>query len=284
VKPVEFVFFDKDYVYSTSEITISHGETCTGPTFFGNVYQWQRMLHGGSFTLPNKEKVSVALMSFAAPVGEGSDKSFFVMPLPSYWQSAGVNYQELGLNRFTTGVFLHEFSHSQQMQTVGKKVLQCQQKTPYKDNFSDDIIQDLFSKDTIYSRGFQHEVELLYQGANASGKASKAALVRQGLQAYRNRQKHYFTGRLTVLSEVDDLFLTMEGLGQFSMLAWLMHPQGGSLTLEAALKATRRKRKKWSQDEGLALFLVLNGHQQPKQWAKYMFSSNTKSVIELIRR
>jgi hypothetical protein len=76
----------------------------------------------------------------------------------------------------------------------------------------------------------------------------------------------------------------MEGLGQYSMFAWLVHPQGANLSPETALKATRRKRKKWSQDEGLALFLILNRQQQPKQWAKYLFGDETKIVIELIRK
>jgi len=74
----------------------------------------------------------------------------------------------------------------------------------------------------------------------------------------------------------------MEGLGQYSMFLWLVHPQGGNISRTKAIVGVRRGRNWWSQDEGFALFLILDRLTQPKSWIKNMFSYKTESVMSLI--
>ncbi len=137
VRPVEFVFFDDKFVYSTSSITIKNGSPVIGNNLMNLKFQWKKELYNDSLTLPDKSVVPVNLMSFAAEIPtEG--KSFFVMPLPSFWQQAGVSSKELGLENLITGVFIHEFSHSQQMQNFGKKMTAFEKQNNYGVEFSDD--------------------------------------------------------------------------------------------------------------------------------------------------
>ena len=68
------------------------------------------------------------------------------------------------------------------------------------------------------------------------------------------------------------------------MYAWLIHPKGGNIPADTALKAVRRGGKSWSQEEGLSLFLLLNKRMKPAKFGPLMFGSDTVSVIELIKK
>ena len=282
VMPVEFVFFEDTYIYSTSVVSIAEGELIEGPELFKKKLAWKRALHNGKITLPDKQVVPVGLMSFASVLETGNKNSFFVMPLPEFWKAAGVQSKELGLDNLVTGVFLHEFSHTQQMQNFGKKMTAYEQQYKFETAFSDDIIQDYFEKDSAYNAGFINEPALFYAAAANKNKTKLKTLTKQAIENFRLRQNRYFTAGKTHFKEIDDFFLTMEGLGQFTMYVWLIHPKGGNIPADIALKGVRRGGRSWSQEEGLALFLILEKLSKPERWCKLMFGNKTESVIELI--
>ena len=285
VRPVEFVFFDDKYVYSTSSITIKNGNPVIGKNLMNLKFHWKRELHNDTITLPDKSIIPINLMSFAAEIpAEG--KSFFVMPLPSFWQQAGVSSNELGIENLITGVFIHEFSHSQQMQNFGKKITAFEKQNNYGIEFSDDIVQNIFAKDTTYLNYYKKEINFFYDTIKKKKKknALERSTVNEGLSLMKQRQNEYFKGKYDNLKEIDNFFLTMEGLGQYSMFLWLKHPKGGNIKREIAIEGVRRGGKWWSQDEGFALFLILDKFTVPKNWARDMFGDKTESVIVLIEK
>ncbi len=282
ISPVEFVFFDEKYVYSTSDVSVPDGELIDGPKLFDKKLAWKRAVHNGKLTLPNNQTVPVGLMSFASQLE--NKNAFFVMPLPEFWKKAGVESKELGLENLVTGVFLHEFSHTQQMQNFGSKISEYERKYKFETELSDDIIQDYFEKDADYNSIFREEVKLFYDAATENDKTKAADLIKESIEKLRLRQNKYFISDKAHFREIDDFFLTMEGFGQFTMYLWLTSPQGAKILPEIALKGVRRSGKQWSQEEGLALFLLLNKLSKPKHWARSMFGNKTQSVIELISK
>ena len=74
----------------------------------------------------------------------------------------------------------------------------------------------------------------------------------------RARRARWFTGEQAVFAALDDVFLTMEGMGQWLAYRSLLSPGGGGLAPDAALPAVRRGGRQWSQDQGLALMLVVD--------------------------
>lgn len=282
VRPVEFVFFDDNYVYSTSVNSIKKGTPVKGNNLMNLKLKWKKELHHDSLLLPDKSVVPVNIMSFAAEIpNEG--KSFFVMPLPGFWKQAGVTSKELGLENLITGVFIHEFSHSPQMQNFGKKMTEYEMQSNFSIEFSDDIVQHLFFKDTAYLKYYKKEVELFY-GAAKNDTLDKDA-VRKGFFIFKQRQTECFIGNYENLALIDDFFLTMEGLGQYSMYLWLIHPRGANIKKKIALEGVRRGGKWWSQDEGFALFLILDKLSAPENWVSNMFGDKTlESVTHLINR
>lgn len=282
ISPVEFVFFDENDVYSTSDISVPDGELIAGPKLFGKQLIWKRAAHNGKITLPNRKSVPVGLMSFASELE--NKNAFFVMPLPKFWEKAGVESNELGLENLITGVFLHEFSHTQQIQNFGRKISEYERKYKFETELSDNIIQDYFEKDTNYTSVFREEVKLFYDAIAEKDKTKSADLIKESIEKLRSRQNNYFIGDKAHFREIDDFFLTMEGFGQFTMYLWLTSPKGANISPEIALKGVRRGGKQWSQEEGLALFLLLNKLSKPKYWARSMFGNKTESVIELISK
>lgn len=280
--PVEFVFFDEEYVYSTSTVSVPNGEIIDGPALFDKKFIWKKAAHSGMLTLPDSQRVPVGLMSFASPLE--AKKSFFVMPLVSFWKTAGVISNEIGIELLVTGVFLHEFSHTQQMQNFGKRMSEYEANNTFAVSFSDDIVQDYFSKDSLYEKRFREEVSMFYEASAAKDKSTLKKLTAQALRMHGTRQKDYFTGEHNILKEIDDFFLTMEGLGQYSMYAWLIHTNGGNVAPNIALKAVRRGGKYWSQEEGLSLFLLLNKFVKPAKFGSLMFGNETVSAVNLIKK
>ncbi|SFN26449.1 hypothetical protein SAMN05421594_1925 [Chryseobacterium oleae] len=281
ITPVEFVFFDENYVYSTSTVTINKGETINGPSLLNLKLNWKKALHHGTITLPNKNSIPVGITSYASEIPDTAHHSFFVMPLPSFWKKAGVESKELGLDNLITGVFLHEFSHSQQMLNFGIKITQYEKEHNFGVNTNDDMLQNIFSQNKAYVDLFNTEVSTFYN--SISNKELDQEELLKGLNLMDKRQKKYLKGKYKTLAAMDDLFLTMEGLGQYSMYLWLIHPEGGSTDLETAIKGVRRNGRWWSQEEGLVLFLILERQQESAFWVKDMFGTKSVTIMELIR-
>ncbi|NSL85674.1 hypothetical protein ECE50_002455 [Chitinophaga sp. Mgbs1] len=274
--PAIFLYDDSSY-YSTIPRSATDARfTAPGPG--GKEMQWYTGAHNGTLRIPDGQSVPLGLMSFAAADSAGNP--FFVMATPRFWKNAGVESRELGLDKLVTAVFLHEFAHTRQQQGMGATVTAIEQKHPFHDPpLSDDIVQHLFSKDSVYTAKWKEETNLFYQAAFHPDQRTTKKLTCDALRMLRQRQASYFTAGKEILRELDDIFLTMEGLGQFSGLYWLQLPSGGGFTYATAVEGMRRKRNQWSQEEGLAMFLILD-KTGLKNWEPDVFSAHPKTIVQ----
>ena len=138
----QMLFFDKENKFSTSSISVANGHTIEGPSLFGEKLNWKTDLHKGKIILPGAQEAPLGMMSFAGPAKGGKGKKFFVMAAPSYWKEAGIKSDELGLDNLLTAVFLHEFSHTRQMEGMGLLVEQIEKTHKFENDLNDDIVQD----------------------------------------------------------------------------------------------------------------------------------------------
>ncbi len=278
----DMLFFDEQYVYTTSRISLPEGTPFPGPGLFRQNLSWFKARHKDSLLLPDRQKVPVQLMTFAAPAPEGR-KVFFVMAAPSFWKNAGIESQAFSLDKMLTGVFLHEFAHTRQFKGFGMLVDSIEKAHPFPgEPMSDDIIQHLYAKDSQYVAAFRKEVDLFYKAAFAEQQEDSRRLTRQAIALYRKRQATYFANDKT-LATLDNIFLSMEGLGQMVAVLWLTHPKGGNAAYKDAVEGFRRKRNQWSQEEGLAMFLALRKLTKPDLQAD-MFSNRPRYVIDLLQQ
>jgi hypothetical protein len=236
---------------------------------------WTGTPHSGKIDLFG-QSIDAGVTSFSSD-DDKTGRRFFVMALPSVWEAAKVMAPgDKGL----TAVFLHEFSHTRQMATLAPVFAAAAAKYHAPD-LNDDSLQEHFKADPAYVAVYEKESDLLYRAAAEPDDAKAQVLARQALELIDARQKRWFTGADAMWKPYDDIFLTMEGFGQWNAYAWLSDPRGGAMTTDAAREKMRGKGKWWTQEEGLGLFLVID--RFVPNWASQAFGSTPELGIDLLR-
>ncbi len=216
--------------------------------------KWKGLPHGGTIRFPDGKTQAVGPLSFASPVEGDPRGGYFAMALPSVWRAAGVK-SDLGLERMMDGVMLHELMHTRQFYFVNPRLVALTAQYRLPADLSDDSLQAAFEKNPAYVAAYTVERDALFAAAAAPTDAEARQLAARALTLYRARHARWFTGPAAQWAPLDDLFLDMEGLGQWVFYRWAL--RSGVAPAEA-LAATRRGGKYWTQDEGLALFLTID--------------------------
>jgi len=227
--------------------------------------------HAGTIRLPNGETLPASLVSFASRMRNGD--MFFVMSLPSIWRASGRS------DTLATAVFLHEFTHTQST-ALGSRI-DALIRRGLPEQIDDDVIQKRFDSLPEFRRAYERERDLLFESARAPTRDLAVRAARRALAAIDARRTRFFRGSNALYGEAEDVFLSMEGTGQWAAYLWLTDPQGGAMSDEDALPYIRRGGRRWSQDEGLAILLVLSrlAPDAPRE----MFGVNARTVLPLLR-
>ena len=231
--------------------------TAIGTDTGNGAFAWQGTPHAGMVRLPDGKSVPIGPVSFAAPDPTGLGTAFFVMSMPSVWRDKGVK-SALGLETLMDAVLLHEMAHTRQFLAVSPELDRLTKKYQLPDDISDDSLQEAFAKDPEYVRAYEAERDTLYAAADAPTDAEARALAARALAMMKQRRDRWFHGADEKWRGLDDVFLTMEGLGQWVGYWWLVSPHGPKLDPAVARREMRRGGKFWTQEEGLALFLVVD--------------------------
>ncbi len=279
-EPPEMLFFDSTHVYSNSMVSIPNGTTFNGPDLYNQKIIWKKQEHKGTLVLPDSTVTKIQLMTFAAPKENGN---YFVMPAPNYWQKLGLKNETVSLQEMLNGIFIHEFAHTRQMEGVIDKIIRFEKSGKYEYPINDDILQNYFQNDSIYTHKFKNEVDKLYKLLEVEEQSELRSKVNQWLIMFQNRQKEYLNPVSDNLAEMDNVFLTMEGIGQYAMMKFYMSDFGGNYSFGDALKATRHQKKWWSQEEGLGLILLYEKLVGTIDWSQ-LYSLKNNTIIDLIEK
>lgn len=245
----------------------------------GQPIVWKGRRHGGEMLLPDGTKAPVGVVSFAGPDDKGPRDGFFVMSTPSVWRDGGVT-SELGLETLMDGVLLHEMMHTRQFASLNPHLAALSRKYGLPDDINDDSVQRAFEGDAEYVRAFRAETDLLYAAAAAPDDVSARRLARDALTAMRARHARWFIGTNAKWAPLDDVFLQMEGLGQWLIYQWYVGGPRRTYDPDVAERAVRRRKTQWSQDEGLALMLVVD--RLVPDWRARAFAPEPALAEELL--
>ena len=217
-------------------------------TFTGVSVRAQVKSHNGAIPLPSGGEIPARAMAFASLYEDG-DAPFFVMALVDLWREAagasGLDAPELAL-----GIMAHEIVHTRQLVEVNRRVDELNARYELPDDIGDDIVEERFREVPAYVAAHEAESDVFYEAAAEADGSVRRELVAKGLEMVRARQDRYFTGEDEVFRELDGLFLNMEGVA-----VWAAHEL---LRNEAESSRFERSRNTWTQDEGLALFLLID--------------------------
>lgn len=234
-------------------------------------------LHNGKITLPDAQVIPAQLISFAA--NYDSDKhSFFVAALPSIWAEAEHLKAEKNLLTLVRAVYIHELTHTYHRNFFAR-LSAIEKGLKDIENFDDDIIQNTFGKDEEFRKAYLDEIALANAAAEETDLRKKRMAARKLLDAIKKRRNDHYTGDKRKFEEVEDIFLTMEGVANW---AGYRAAIADGLDDKTASKLIRRSGKNWSQEEGILIFMIID--RLLPNWQRTAFGENRVSIVNLLER
>lgn len=230
--------------------------------------------HEGQVALPDGGSVPARKLSFAFPTDQGPA---FVMALPEVWRADANEARDP--ERLAMLVFMHEFAHTQQFSGLGGRIDDLIARGLPQDA-DDDFIQDTFGTDAEYRAAFERERDVFYEAGRTADPERGLTRLAEALELMRERQTLYLGGGGALLTEADEVFLTFEGSGNWAAWVWLTDPRGGAMEPEAAVEMIRGGGRFWSQDQGLAMAIVLD--RLNPTWATAVFSDEPMTLSSLL--
>lgn len=231
--------------------------------------------HAGTIKLPEKGEVPAQLLSFAAPYGNRRS-SFVVFALPEFWRASPHLANEPNMGILTTSVFVHEMTHTLHRGYYAK-LDEIERRVGQSIEIDDDVVQSTFAGTDEFSLSVSAEIKLLYDAAKAKDRSAGRSLARNALERIKVRRSKYFIGDKALYAELEDIFLSMEGAANWAAYRAAEHK---GLNNEQAIHLIRRGGKYWSQDLGLAIYLVIE--RLLPGWEANAFGERPISALDLL--
>lgn len=246
--------------------------------------RWAGTVHGGRVLLADGSRIPARVVSLAGESNGGGPS--FAMALPSVWAAEGSRAGPVGLDRLTKAVLLHEASHVAQGRLLAR-VGALVRTAGFGSNFDDDSIQRRFERNAAFSASMKEETRLLFAAAGSSDDAQSRRLASAALDLIKARRARWFRGADARLIGAEDLFLSLEGAGQYVGFTWLIDPAGGAMPSSAAMAGFGQRGRWWSQLQGLALVLAVERLGLPG-WRRQLWGTpqliGTQLLDEALRK
>jgi hypothetical protein len=254
------------------------------------VEQWKvtASAHGGSILLPNGRSIKPMGVGITSP-SSGDTGVFLAIALPAAWRADpryGTSETRAGWERYLVGAFSHEMTHARMLRYLLPR-LRVLEAAIYPDTVEDNAIQNRFGNDRAFAQSVQTETDLLYHAATAATASTRTQYVRTALALMRERWDRYYVGELAQWSELEQVFLDLEGIAQ-----WVaFHVRWGGETgasrspgslFDRLLRRFRDTREFWSEDQGLLLVFALDA--LVPDWQRQLLAPNAPTAYELLSR
>jgi hypothetical protein len=224
--------------------------------FAGKSVPIRAVAHGDSVILPNGATLAVRGMAFTSLYDER--RPFFLVALPGVWpRDARYAHDTTDWADFALGVMTHEMVHTRQLASIAQRLEDLQRRYPdLPEAMDDDMVQRRFSSKAGADSSIRAEVSILLEAAAEPDAGRRSRLTARALDALQARRCSWYRGVDAPYAELEDLYLDMEGVASWT--AYEMARRRAPHESEAdVLDRFRDNRRWWSQEEGLALYLLL---------------------------
>lgn len=277
------VLFDRE---CTFELGATASPAATAPLrsalrLFGDPVTIHARTHGGEIALPGGKTLPPRPIAVAFPPPAEGGRPFFVLALPEIWREH-VGHDDPHVVERILGVTLHEMLHTRQLPELRRRVDALAERWELPARFDDDVVQQRFAVRSGYADAFTAEVDLLWRAVFAARDEEAAALAARALEMAERRRTRFFAGDEAVYADLEALFLTMEGLAEWARFQFTRlrpdEPRGDREILEFL----RGRDNDWSQEEGLAFFLLIDRFAAP-DWRRRALGPEMASPFDLLR-
>jgi len=284
------ILFDRQCAYHLgadpeSELGRALHASRASARYFDREVAVRTTLLGADVRLPSGASVPVDGTAFASLSERGGGLApFFVAALPEVW-ATDPRYRddpEEDWAGFVLSVLAHEMVHTRQLLAVVARVEAIHARIPgLPVAVDDDLIQLRFASDAEFEPSVREEIALLFEAAGEPEGGRASALARRALDLLRARRATRFGAAGAAWGELEDLFLNMEGVACWAAYRLALVRAPGEARSKV-LDDLRDNRKWWSQEEGLALFLVID--RFANDWIPTALPPELASPVDLLER
>ncbi len=240
---------------------------------------WART-HRGTITLPSGESVPARPIATAVASSK-SRPPFVVLALPSVFRRDSALASNPRFDLLLRGVLSHELLHTTQLPALVQQIDALARAHQLPVDLDDDILQRQFASDSLFRNAVTRERQLLFSAAFDLDANRARTSAREAIKHLRARRALRYVDSLTYFARMEDLFLTMEGSAEW--VRFQMHRHRRDFASDAQLLSfLRGKEGYWSQDEGLALFLVLDRFMP--DWKSELLTPAMPSPVDALER
>jgi hypothetical protein len=229
-----------------------------GWIFAGQPVKVGAVPHQGRVHLPDGSEIPAAKPTAGARLRDEGRETFFTMSTLAVWRASYPDMPESDLQPFFRGVFSHEIVHTRQLVAVGEELGRLVERYGIEPKLDDDVVERTFAKKGRYRKAYERERDLLFQAAAEADDARARSLAAEALRLAERRRSRWMSGRKAWLGEMEALFLAMEGVAEWCRYRLLTDDPAETRDDAELLAFVRGKDNDWSQDEGLALFLLID--------------------------
>jgi hypothetical protein len=228
----------------------------TGLSFAGEPVPAYVVAHQGKIRLPDGGELSPGPIATTSLYRDG-EATYFVVGLPEVWRDEPWAKQGESVDDVLFGVLSHEIVHTRHLVLIGRKLSVLVERHSLPAVMDDDVIEKRFGKKRRFREVFEAERDLFFEAAAEPDAERSRLLTAQGLELARQRRARHFKGRNAPYAELEETFLAMEGVAAWAQYKVARSDPGEKRSDAELLAFVRGENNSWSQDEGLALFLLI---------------------------
>jgi hypothetical protein len=164
-----------------------------------------------------------------------------------------------------------------------RQISELAEKHSLPETFNDDSIQKRFEGNKAFADSIARETDLLFAAAAAADDATARRLATEARDLMKARRARWYTGKDAFLGRVEDVFLALEGSGQWVGYRWLVDERGANIPQTVAIEGFARRSKWWSQNQGLALLLAVD-RIGDGSWRKHAFGDGAVAGVPMLEQ
>ncbi len=260
----------------------AHKRTSVNLRFSGHEYGIFEVENRGRLWVPGRDPMPIKPQA-AAMVYANDTKPFFIAASLAFQQRAQhVSASNDDFRNFFKGLILHELTHTRQLPQVMRDIKQLQAKHRYPANLDDNFIETEFGSNLRFREMVEEEERHFSKAILASDAGIARTTASEGLRLLQQRRKEFLIGRYEGWSEMEDIFLALEGSAMWVQFQSALKSAPAGQSWVDTLRALSQRTDAWSQSEGLGLFLLLDRFRPG--WQPQFFGAAIPSPTALLRR
>jgi hypothetical protein len=235
--------------------------------------------HTGQILLPNGRLIGTRATASTSVYGGGS-ATFSLVSMYGVWERDPRHAKQPRLGEFFQGLLIHELTHSTQLIGVTRRIAALRRANIMPGIVDDDVVQRRFGFVIAFRSAIESECNTLYRAVLSTDAARRREWTEKGLSMARKRRARYYVSQSAAFRDLEDVFFAMEGSAQWAAYRLARSRLAPEVSDGEVIKFVRGDRKFWSQDEGLALYLLIDA--LIPGWQKRTFGDTMASPFAML--